>query len=322
MSEDVFSRLEKKGSNQSEEVDVLEQVDKEERQKRKKALIAAGIVAALGIGTVSFFVFDGDDAIKGAFTKNDEKKTAGVYGSTTTVKGGSTGKSGSTLSTSDTGIAAKIPDWSMQEYDTVEDKSGLSEKILDEYDNTGLNEYTTEMESELAGYHSRGEMDDMQVPYTREDYIRASGEYIERLINPTFGGWSDMQYSNADINNNFPTGKLLDMFSTRYAEANKGAPLKTWMPVYADWEGNDYGMDNLSNVSRWHGEVDNIKTQVNNYGSVNENIKVAVDVTFYAWDNDGQKIKQQGQLFLTLIPGKESKGERVIVIDQADLRIN
>lgn len=316
MSNDVFSKLEKpQGADKP--TDALEQVNKEEKRRKVKFAVAGASLAVVTVATTLFFVFDGDDAISAKLGNDDTPISAKVGGGNNTVQGGDV-DSRSDLDKSDTGIAADVPSWSTTPLEG-RNIGDIRNNVWDTYRQTGLTNAAIELPSESAGYHMGGEMDDMQAVLTREEFIAASGEYIERLINPTFGGWTQAQYPSGEAFSKFPVDKFYDMFSARYLDQHRGQAPGEYFPAYADWNGDNYGMSNLSPVSRWHGVVKNIDADVSDFNTTSESMTISADVVFSSWDNDGGKIEKNGKLTLSLVPGV--KGERPVVIENANLSV-
>lgn len=211
----------------------------------------------------------------------------------------------------------ELPVWGSNSYSN-QDKGILRSQLYEQYSKTPLISTTMPLSSELLGYHMGGEMDDYQVLITKEEVVASTGEYIERIVNPLLGEWSDYQYSTSNANENFPVSTVADMFTPDFFERNADKEYKDYMPFYADWNADNYGIDNLSDFARWYGEVGKIEANMINENSGNAELFVKVDVTYRAWLDNGQKVSKKARLELDIVQGHGSE-ERPILIDGARL---
>lgn len=313
--EDVFEKLKGAESYGSEE-DVLDKEKEKSEKKKKNAIFIGAGVAVVITAASAFFATDADNMLRGNNGSNEESISSNVYSSN--VDGGDTkGKNVKTEESSE--ISANIPEWSDTKIEYAKDEGDLRREIFASYADTAIRANTYAMSSETNGYYTRGELGSKSVNYTLEEYISSIGEYIERLINPTFGGWSEYQFSNSDASENFPVEDFDDMFSDSYKERYDTTPPGAYFPVYADWEGNDYGIKNLSNAARWHGEIKNMDSTIEDYGGIKEKTTVDVEVAFSSWDEDGKKLEKDGTLRLIVVPGSDS--ERPLVVEDAILSV-
>lgn len=316
-NDEILKKLES-AEGYNADSDVIDKKKLENDKKNKKAMyIAGGAVGVIAI-SAAFFGLGGGDAVKGFLSPNDTNVSSSVVGGNTTVRGGDAGGQ-NVQEEGASDISANIPEWSATNIQYAKEDSDLRRQIFASYFNTALRGNTYAMASESSGYHSGGALDDKKVVYTLEDYIASSGEYIERLINPTFGGWSEFQFAKSNAAENFNVDIFSDMFSNKYKEEYAGVPPANYFPVYADWESNNYDMKNLSNSARWHGELRGMESEIFNYGQFNEYTEVNADIVFSSWTEKGEKAEKEGNLYLIIVPG--SDGERPLVIDDAVLSV-
>lgn len=163
--------------------------------------------------------------------------------------------------------------------------------------------------------------------WTQENFSYELATKVARLLNPTFGGWGLYQYSDYSANGGFDVAPLSDMFTPEYLAANEGKPHSEWVPVFADWNGNDYGMGDqlLSNGDRWYGQIvsDNTVFEFNEetmqYTAVYE-----ADVKFTAWTQNQDTVEKTGHLTLNLVSGENypNAGANRVLINGASLTVN
>lgn len=296
--------------------DVIDKEKVSNDKKKKKAIFVGAGTAVFLTAATAFFVLDGDDTVRNALSPNEHQPSSRILGNTV---GGGDAKGENVKEEESSEISANVPEWSTTDMEYEKDNGDLRRSIFATYANSVLRANTYAMSSETNGYHVRGTMDSKSVNYTLEEYISSAGEYIERLINPTFGGWSEFQYSNSNASENFPVEDFDDMFSNEYKEKYDSVSPASYFPVYADWEGNDYNMKNLSNTARWHGEVKSIETDIENYGYFDEQTNITAEIDFSSWNEKGEKVEKQGVLQLVVIPG--GSDERPLVVDDAVLTV-
>jgi hypothetical protein len=161
--------------------------------------------------------------------------------------------------------------------------------------------------------------------WTHELFVSEVGYHVEKLINPTFGGWGTYQYPENGGSGKFILGNLSDSFSEewleRFAESGRAT---SFVPVFADTKGNNYGRDDLLKTAdaRWYGTVVGY-----NYNFIYDDEKMSYtadatfDVVFTAMTTDKKKVHQKGTLQLKLVP-KDTDNKRTpyrVLIDDATL---
>lgn len=205
--------------------------------------------------------------------------------------------------------------------------------VLQTWEGTSLMNSAGTLPSEAAGFTSdvtKVELEDGSLNpdfsyWTTEVFTLQTGMHIERLINPTVGNWSYYQYSQAG--GTFQINAIADMFSDDWFERNAGKKLSEYVPVYADWNANDYGMADklLASGPRWYGKVtDSTSEFVYDMETLQYTVNFTADVSFTSWAKDQTKLEKTGTLTLKLISnanGANSSGYRV-VIDDASLKVD
>ena len=163
---------------------------------------------------------------------------------------------------------------------------------------------------------------------TSDNVKQNYSSYVNRLINPVFGTWGDLQYSKNNPKSNAAATLLRDMFTDDWWYANtKAGEDYSKVPVFADWNANDYGMkfkDEKGSQGRWFGEVvsENIRTNQNSDGSF-KNIELTANIKYSAYSSDGSIATKMGVLKLTMVqnPSTDNNPTNRILINNATLTI-
>lgn len=226
-------------------------------------------------------------------------------------------------------------EWQTSSYDSQKDEGKLRELINAKVEGSTLENASSILPLEAAGFTSDeskkevdGELNSMYSFWTAEDFSYSVAEMTERLLNPTFGSWGDYQYSYSDSKKAFNVSLIEDMFTSNFLSTNVDKDYSEYIPVYADWDKNDYGKGKelLSGGTRWIGEVTN-STADFTYNDDEENytVKYSADVKFTAWTKDEAQLEKNGKLTLTLVANtgdnkKDSKYK--VLIDNASLKVD
>lgn len=184
--------------------------------------------------------------------------------------------------------------------------------------------YTADANNELL---EDGTLNPMYSYWTAESFQVETAEYIERLLNPVFGGWDLYQYSAYPASHAFDVTTIEDMFTNNWRSANIDKPYAEYIPVFADWGGNDYGMGDvlLTSGTRWFGQVTNSNTNfVYNDEIQQYNVTMTANVKFTAWAKDQSKLEKTGTLTLNLVPNIDNENEsgRKVLIENASLKVD
>lgn len=156
----------------------------------------------------------------------------------------------------------------------------------------------------------------------REDLLFAFGHHVERLINPVYGNWWIWQHGGENATTNIESFLFEDMFTEEWWNENITESDKSNLPVFADWDHNDYGRDDLWDGIRWVGEVTNNNvTTIQTQNGTSFDIRSQMDILFTAYDDEGETLERTGTLTIVLTPNYED--DRVInyrlLISEADL---
>lgn len=228
----------------------------------------------------------------------------------------------------------KVEKWQKKPYEEQKD-SELKKDIIKTGSTTSLGSSANILPSENSGYtsdDSKVEVDGGLNPYysywTAEVFTSEAGEHIERLLNPTFGDWSRVQYSSYPGNKNLEfDSKIKDMFTNNWVNKNKDKKYSEYVPILADWKGNDYGMGDklLSSGPRWYGEItDSTYDFKFSEDTQQYTVDVKSDVKFIAWSKDQSKLEKTGTLTLTFVSNEDGKNDSgyKVLINKASLKVD
>lgn len=195
----------------------------------------------------------------------------------------------------------EVPKWSKKEYsvDSVIKNKDTYNEIIEHADNIqDLNSSTSWMPSAIQSGSSpvytnntwESELSDgvanPRFSYTlQEDYKLAYVTYLERLINPTFGGWIFSQRATPakPYKDDEAYEVLKDMFSAEWWDNNiKSGEDYTSLPILADWNGDNFG--GLEFAERVPGRYGTF------FGKVNEGEGKYVTVETLGPDSNGAEI--------------------------------
>lgn len=320
----------------------LKKEDKKEKTK-KVALISSGVVlAAAVVAGIAMFNPFGPGA---EFNGKDNNET-GVYQEQQTeepkdakkeeeLNKGALKDKESFVNEEGKLYPITVDEWQQSSFKSQEKDESLKENILTKYGETDLENISSILPLEAAGFTSDsskkevdGELNPMYSFWTAEEFEYSVAEQIERLLNPTFGGWGNYQYKYGQANKAFDTSLFDDMFTSQFLESNVDKKYSEYIPVYADWSSNDYGMSKelLSSGTRWIGEL-KASTADFDYNEEEQNytVRYSADVKFSAWAKDESKLEKNGKLNLTLVANtgeykKDSKYK--VLINNASLKVD
>jgi hypothetical protein len=216
---------------------------------------------------------------------------------------------------------------------TAQKPADLRKSILKHIEATELYSASNTLPSAAAGYTSDdskqllpdGTMNPKYSYWTAEVLQYESGQYIERLINPRFGGWEMYQYPGNKAASNFNLDLISDMFTESWYEKNSEKPLSEYVPVLSDWSSDSYGMkdDLLTTGSRWYGEMQSSETKlVYNDETQQYDVSVIAKIKYTAWNKDQSKLEKNGTLTLNLVPNIDrNESDNKVLIDSASLNM-
>lgn len=227
----------------------------------------------------------------------------------------------------------EVEEWAQSEY-TDENVSEISEPVLETAKTEEWGEASMLLPSEEVGYTSdenkkRTEDGSINLYYTywtMEDFQKESTIAIERLINPTFGGWGVYQYPAYKANTEYDQRILNDLFTNNFLTKNEGKPYSEYMPIYADWNSDNYGgQDNLLTAGpRWHGDIVSSETEFVYDSSISQYVvNLTADVKFTAWGQDQSILEKNGVLTIKFVANANEEGasSHKVLIDDASLKV-
>lgn len=224
-------------------------------------------------------------------------------------------------------------EWQQSSYDP----SVLSESrgpILYSTNGSGLKTDSGVLPYEAAGYtsdDSKQRLEDGSINpaysfWTAESFTAEVAVMQERLLNPTFGGWGLIQYPAYPGNTSYDSDILGDMFTPDFHNRNADKQFSEYMPIYADWNGDNYGGNDslLETGPRWYGEITNsVYEFVWNDSKNAYDVNVTADVKFTAWAKNQSKLEKNGKLTLKLVANTEDTQDtgHKVLIDDASLKV-
>ena len=326
-------------SSSSDKSDRDELVASEERKRKQKKALAFGIptLAALVIAATigGSVVFNDGNSSDGADSSDNGGRTSAITNEAPKNEDGSVDTSDDFWKEKGKETPVKTKEWTKSEYSEeafTKDKGIILTTAMDSSTPGGTD--ATLLPSESAGFTSdvsKEYLNDGTINpdfsyWTAEVYQAEVTSHVERLLNPTYGGWSKFQYPAYPGNSSFELNTVSDMFTTRYLNENSENPFSDYIPVYADWNGDNYGGENqlLESGPRWYGTLDTVSSDFTYDDATQQyTVKYAADVTFTAWTTDESKLEKKGKLELTFVAnvnGANASSNRVL-IDNAKLTV-
>lgn len=216
-----------------------------------------------------------------------------------------------------------VPDWA-QEPATNGLSSEDKKKVEETFYGTDLSTSASILPSEAAGFtaddskseNEDGTLNELYSFWTQESFTADSGEIIEKFLNPRFGNWEQYQKPGSDPQSIDPAKLFPNTFTDDMLKSSD--PVKSWLPIYADWNSNNYGRGDLSATgARWYGEITD---STSNFVYDDETSQYTVDfkanVKFTAYTHDGNKVSEKGVLSLEFVAnpdGERGPGGKVLV---------
>lgn len=224
----------------------------------------------------------------------------------------------------------EIEDW-QREPGVVADAS-VQKKLVAKYSGSEVASASGVLPSAEAGYTSDpkkklladGTLNPVYTSVTQEDFSNSAFQYIERAINPMFGDWMDYSEDTDYVSQNFESYRYEDMFTPAYLKKNQGKNPSTWVPIFADWKENNYGMGDklITGGPRWIGEMKSSKTTFSyNKADGSYTANVTANIKFSAWQKDQSVASKNGVLKLKLVPNPDETADanHKFLIDDASL---
>lgn len=204
-------------------------------------------------------------------------------------------------------------------------------QVVETYYGSDLDSSAGILPSEAAGFTSDesqifledGSLNPMYSFWTKEVFVGQTGIILEKFLNPTYGLWESYQGKGMDPNSIDPKELFQGVFTKRLLE--EGGAVSGWLPIYADWNGNNYGRNDLPDSGpRWFGEIVSSITEFTWDEEIDQySAQFTGEVRFVSYTSDGKKISQDGTLSLKFVAnpsGERGDGGKVLV-DQANLTI-
>lgn len=146
--------------------------------------------------------------------------------------------------------------------------------------------------------------------WTQENFTTSTISAIERIINPTFGGWEN-ESRNGDLE--AIKAKLSDLFTGDYLEGENALPVITdFTPI----EGFTMGDGLPAEGTGWTGVIQNTAVSfAYDQASQNYTATVRASVLYTIWKADKTTVETTGELTLQLVANQEARTQfdRVLI---------
>ena len=294
------------------------------RNKRNKIIIILSIIlVVIMIVSGSIWVYitnrnNNDDS-------SSSVRTRSSYG--VTSNGSSDGTSSSAAST--LMMKYDIPDYYQKSHSDMTkserenaDAVALSlapSNIMTSLPSESLNPSLTDDESKA--YNSDGTFNTNYSYLTAENVSSQVMDDIERIINPIYGNWSDLQKSNTINRIAYPIDVFNDMFAPDYIDSVSTATTATAqgiLPLVADWDANDYNgaYKNHALYSSIIGTMRSLSCDYAIKGTTDDRITCTADITYHVPLDDSSTTDISKNLIITYQPNYDlSDSSRRILID-------
>lgn len=326
------------------------EADKKNRKKEKNSsrlkiiglsMSAVALIGLLGVGIATWNPLSNNNEKNG----NDDKNMVSISATPNDDSSSSNKNKDGSIDDEDQDFymedgkyyPTKVPEWSKKEYnDSGRNLSDYKNDVINSFNTLEFYNAANTLPSESSGYtsdKSKQTLDDGSLnPYysfwTSEVFDSEVGSYLERLLNPTFGGWQLYQYPAYPGNKDFDLSLVSDMFTSKWMNDNANKQMSDYVPVYADWNGDNYGGNNnlLDSGPRWYGEVESTETKFTYDDSTqNYNVHMVAHVKFTAWSKDQSKLEKNGTLTLDLVPNANNENTSTknrVLISNATLKVD
>jgi len=301
----------------------------EKKSKKSKlplfALIAAGIVLIGGGGTATWF------ALAPAQSQINPDRNKDKTQKVDTTKEADPAEEADAPWNSPEGVfPIKLSDWE-QESGT----QGLSPedraKVVSTLYGSDLSTSASILPSEAGGFTSDdsksenadGTLNELYSYWTRESFTADAGEIVQKFINPRFGNWEQYERPGSNPNAIDPAKQFPNTFTNDML--NSGQPVRDWLPIYADWNSNNYGRNDLSATgARWYGEVTDSTSDFTYDDETSQyTVEFKANVKFTAYAHTGEKVSEKGVLSLEFVanPGGEAGPGGKVLVNRSSLTI-
>lgn len=282
--------------------------------------VGAGAIALIVAGLVIY------DPTSGAlrFGEKDTKQVAAGNQTEISSNGNVAGQPQNWWEEPANKYPVKLQPWQQQTFDSK--KSDAIYKQVDEaYIGSQLESASNQLPSESTGFTSDpkqetvdGQLNPLFSYWTQENFEAETGSMLERLINPTFGGWDSD--SNAGRMTDGSYKKLRDLFSKTWQESHQNA---SDLPVFL---GGGKSVDYLPNGgSRWVGQVKDMTTDFQYDESIrNYRVTLVADISYTTWTQSKEKVTQNAEITLNLVPNQNEYANgsaNRVVIDSGKIEV-
>lgn len=315
----------KNNSSSDEPDDILSEKQDNKKKTNKYIIIGSTVVAISVLGSLIFFIPD----------RNNESHDSGSGPNMVEIDENADADKNQYFYLDNPNLTypVQLEDWE-QNSRLLQENVDLGAKVFDKYSKTFLGSSSFALPPEAAGftadrakqYNENGAPNTFYSYWTAESFTRETGDLIERILNPVYGAWRPYQYSKNPGNESFDFNLISDMFSSSWIDKNADKKFGEYVPLYADWEGNDYGMADqlLTSGPRWIGKVIDGNCEFSfNEKSNGATVDYTSNVVFTAWSKNQTKIEKKGVLKMKLIPNNNqaNSSDHTVIIDDASLTI-
>ncbi|WP_022873881.1 hypothetical protein [Nesterenkonia alba] len=174
-------------------------------------------------------------------------------------------------------------------------------------------------------YQIDGQYNPMYSYVLAEDVQFFYGHHLQRLLNPVYGNWWEAQMGNEYPYRHVGSiGGLQDMFHPDWWEENVVNGGYENVPVLADWNGDNFGNDELTDGPRWFGEIRSHNVSLGSNDRITSTFQVRW--TAYTSDDSGadrERVTKDSTLRLVLEPNPNpyAVNNRLVIVD-AELTVN
>lgn len=296
---------------------------KEDAKNRRNKMIGGGVLAAVLLGGAGYAIsqanpFGGDSQPTSSSTPTGQGKSNVQSG--TKASPGQLPKPVKDLNFWQSDGNNHYPD-NLDNWQTKSHESSSNadvKNMVNKYASTQLANSSRRLPSEEAGFTSdpskvklpSGSLNPMYTTITAENYQRTVESYLERLVNPLYGNWQQYEYPEGKVSQNLELSRFSDMFSAAYMEKNKNNPYKNYIPIYADWNSDSYGMKKslLEVGPRWIGKINSMNATFTYDAKTQQyNSDVTARISYSAWAQDQSILRKDGILKLKIVTDTNSQ---------------
>lgn len=313
--------VKKRSKKEQKAIDKLNRdLNKSSKQRKVKphALAIAGACALVLVGGVTFGVLQwGSDIFGEQEAENKKTQAIGTDVDALLEKEHKAFES----KQGDENYPVNLADWQKD----VPGSSDTVESVIGSYYGSDLDMVASVLPSEAAGFTSNqdenvldgdGTPNPMYSFWTRESFLYETGIILEKFLNPEYGSWYGYQFADGEPENIDVRSHFSRVF-TNAALENK-APLREWLPIYADWDSNDYGVRDLPLArARWFGKVESVTADFAwSDQDLQYTVNMVANVKYTSYLNSGERVTKDGVLELELVAnpsGEKGEGGRVLV---------